>query len=43
MLMIVLKFQAAFDIMAEVDKPYETYFLKKENNNKIVGLPGLED
>ncbi|KAH9768778.1 BED-type domain-containing protein [Citrus sinensis] len=31
-LMTALKFQAAFDRMAEVDKPYEAYFLEKENN-----------
>ncbi|KAH9724210.1 BED-type domain-containing protein [Citrus sinensis] len=34
MLMTALKFQAAFDRMAEVDKPYKAYFLKKENNAK---------
>ncbi|KAH9768773.1 BED-type domain-containing protein [Citrus sinensis] len=43
MLMIALKFQAAFDRMAEVDKPYEAYFLEKENNVKRVGPPGPED
>ncbi|KAH9650294.1 BED-type domain-containing protein [Citrus sinensis] len=29
--------------MAEVDKPYEAYFLEKESNVKRVGLPGPED
>ena len=43
MLMTVLKFQAIFDRMTEVDKPYEAYFLKKENNAKRVGLLGPED
>lgn len=43
MLMTALKFQAAFDRMAEVDKPYEAYFLEKENNVKRVGPPGPED
>lgn len=43
MLMTVLKFQVAFDRMANVDKPYEAYFLKKENNAKRVGPPGPED
>ncbi|KAH9677149.1 BED-type domain-containing protein [Citrus sinensis] len=43
MLMTALKFQAAFDRMAEVDKPYEAYFLEKENNVKRVGLLGPED
>lgn len=43
MLMIVLKFQVAFDRMAEVDKPYDAYFLKKENNAKRVGPPEPED
>ncbi|KAH9762982.1 BED-type domain-containing protein [Citrus sinensis] len=32
MLMTALKFQAAFDRMAEVDKLYEAYFAEKENN-----------
>ncbi|KAH9722524.1 BED-type domain-containing protein [Citrus sinensis] len=41
-LMIELKFQAV-DRMAEMDKPYETYFVEKENNVRRVGLPGLED
>ena len=41
MLMTVLKFQAMFDRMTEVDKPYETYFLEKENNIKRVGPPKL--
>ncbi|KAH9734524.1 putative AC transposase [Citrus sinensis] len=43
MLMTLLKFQAAFDRMAEVNKPYEIYFLEKETNAKRVGPPGLED
>ncbi|KAH9781073.1 BED-type domain-containing protein [Citrus sinensis] len=43
MLMTAFKFQAAFDRMAEVDKPYEAYFLEKENNAKRVGPLGLED
>ncbi|KAH9711305.1 BED-type domain-containing protein [Citrus sinensis] len=43
MLMTALKFQAAFDRMAEVDKPYEAYFLEKENNVKRVGPPRPED
>ncbi|KAH9705062.1 BED-type domain-containing protein [Citrus sinensis] len=43
MLMTALKFQAAFDRMAKVDKPYEAYFLEKENNTKRVGPPGPED
>ena len=43
MLMTALKFQAAFDRMAEVDKPYEAYFLEKENNAKRVGPPRPED
>ncbi|KAH9743717.1 BED-type domain-containing protein [Citrus sinensis] len=34
---------AAFDRMAEVDKPYEAYFLEKENNAKRVGPPEPED
>ena len=32
MLMTALKFQAAFDRMIEVDKPYEAIFAEKENN-----------
>ena len=32
MLMTTLKFQVTFDRMAEVDKPYKTYFAEKENN-----------
>ena len=43
MLTIVLKFQATFDRMVEVDKPYEIYFLKKENKAKRVGPPRPED
>ncbi|KAH9658754.1 BED-type domain-containing protein [Citrus sinensis] len=43
MLMTALKFQAAFDRMAEADKPYEAYFLEKENKAKRVGPPGPED
>ncbi|KAH9724628.1 putative AC transposase [Citrus sinensis] len=43
MLMTVLKFQAAFDRMAEVDKPYEAYFTEKENNVRRVGPPGPDD
>ena len=39
--MIVLKFQAMFDRMIEVDKPYEACFLEKENNIKRVGPPKL--
>ncbi|KAH9794635.1 BED-type domain-containing protein [Citrus sinensis] len=40
MLMTTLKFQTAFDRMAEVDKPYEAYFAEKENNVRRVGSPG---
>ncbi|KAH9782477.1 BED-type domain-containing protein [Citrus sinensis] len=43
MLMTALKFQAAFDRMAEVDKPYEAYFAEKENNVRRVGPPGPDD
>ncbi|KAH9668696.1 BED-type domain-containing protein [Citrus sinensis] len=43
MLMTVLKFQAAFDRMAEVDKPYEAYFAEKENNVRRVGPLGSDD
>lgn len=43
MLMTALKFQAAFNRMAEVDKPYEAYFAEKENNVRRVGPPGPED
>ncbi|KAH9782184.1 BED-type domain-containing protein [Citrus sinensis] len=43
MLMTALTFQVAFDRMAEVDKPYEAYFLEKENRAKRVGPPGPED
>ena len=43
MLMTALKFQTAFDRMAEVDKPYEAYFAKKKNNVRRVGPPGPED
>ena len=43
MLMTTLKFQAAFDRMAEVDKPYEAYFAEKENNVRRVGPTGLND
>lgn len=43
MLMTALKFQAAFDRMEEVDKPYEAYFLEKENNIKRVGPPKPDD
>ena len=43
MLMTVLKFQAAFDTMAEVDKLYEAYFAEKENNVRRVGPPGSDD
>ena len=42
-LMTALKFQAAFDRMAEVDKPYEAYFVEKENNVKRVSPPGPDD
>ena len=41
--MTALKFQAAFDRMAEVDKPYEAYFVEKENNVKRVSPPGPDD
>lgn len=41
--MTALKFQAAFDVMVEVDKPYEVYFAEKENNVKRMGPPGPED
>ena len=34
MLITALKFQVAFDRVAEVDKPYEAYFSEKENNVK---------
>ncbi|KAH9780470.1 BED-type domain-containing protein [Citrus sinensis] len=43
MLMTALKFQAAFDRMAEVDKPYEAFFAEKENNVRRVGPPGPDD
>lgn len=43
MLMTALKFQSAFDRMAEVDKPYEAYFAEKENNVRKVGPPGPDD
>ncbi|KAH9705268.1 BED-type domain-containing protein [Citrus sinensis] len=43
MLMTALKFQATFDRMAEVDKPYEAYFAEKENNVRRVGPPGPDD
>ena len=43
MLITALKFQAAFDRMAEVDKPYEAYFAEKENNIRRVCPPGPED
>ncbi|KAH9698512.1 putative AC transposase [Citrus sinensis] len=43
MLMTALKFQAAFDRMAELDKPYEAYFAEKENNVRRVGPPRQED
>ena len=43
MLMTALKFQATFDRIAEVDKPYEAYFAEKENNVRKVDPPGLED
>ncbi|KAH9802118.1 hypothetical protein KPL71_001255 [Citrus sinensis] len=43
MLMTALKFQATFDRMAEVDKPYEAYFAEKENNVRRVGPTGLND
>ena len=43
MLMTALKFQAAFDRMAEVDKSYDAYFVEKENNVKKVGPIGVED
>ncbi|KAH9769803.1 putative AC transposase [Citrus sinensis] len=45
MLMTALKFQAAFDRMAEVDKPYEAYFAEKENNVRranLVDVAGCE-
>ena len=41
--MAALKFQAAFDRMTKVDKPYETYFAEKENNVRRVGPPRPED
>ena len=43
MLMPALKFQAAFDRMAEVDKPYEVYFGEKENNIRRVSPLEPED
>ncbi|KAH9762891.1 BED-type domain-containing protein [Citrus sinensis] len=43
MLMTALKFQAAFDRIPEVDKPYKAYFLEKENNAKRVGPPRPQD
>ncbi|KAH9672603.1 BED-type domain-containing protein [Citrus sinensis] len=43
MLMIALKFQAAFDRMAEVDKHYEAFFAEKENNVRRVGPPEPDD
>ena len=43
MLMTALKFREAFERMAEVDKPYETYLRKEENGKKRVGPPELED
>ncbi|KAH9801310.1 BED-type domain-containing protein [Citrus sinensis] len=48
MLMTALKFQAAFDRMPEVDKPYKAYFLEKENNakgkiNKILIVASILD
>ena len=43
MLMTALKFQAAFDRMVEVDKPYEVYFAEKENNIRRVGPPKPND
>ncbi|KAH9734400.1 BED-type domain-containing protein [Citrus sinensis] len=43
MLMTALKFQAAFDRMAEVDKPYEAYFAEQENNVRRVSPPGPDD
>ena len=43
LLMTALMFQATFDRIAEVEKPYEAYFLEKENNAKRVGPPGPED
>ncbi|KAH9658017.1 BED-type domain-containing protein [Citrus sinensis] len=43
MLMTALKFHAAFDRMAEVDKPYEAFFAEKENNVRRVGPPGPDD
>ncbi|XP_024039472.1 zinc finger BED domain-containing protein RICESLEEPER 1-like [Citrus clementina] len=43
MLMTALKFQAAFDRMTEVDKPYEAFFAEKENNVRRVGPPGPDD
>ncbi|KAH9742727.1 zinc finger BED domain-containing protein RICESLEEPER 1 [Citrus sinensis] len=43
MLITKLKFQAAFDRMAEVDKPYETYFAEKENNVRRSSLTALQE
>ena len=43
MLMTALKFQAAFDRMAEGDKPYKAYFVEKENNVRRVGSLGPDD
>lgn len=34
MLMFALKFQAAFEKMVEVDKPYKVYFKEEENGKK---------
>ncbi|KAH9801406.1 BED-type domain-containing protein [Citrus sinensis] len=43
MLMTALKFQAAFDRMAEVDKLYEAYFAEKENNVGRSSLTALQE
>ena len=43
MLMTALKFREAFERMAEVDKPYESYLREEENGKQIVGPPELED
>ncbi|KAH9679903.1 BED-type domain-containing protein [Citrus sinensis] len=41
--MTALKFQAAFNKMTEVDKSYEAYFAKKENNVRRSSLTALQE
>ena len=42
MLATALKYQAAFDRMAEQDRPYDLYFRADENGNRTEGPPDVK-